>query len=60
MAVSPATCQFETYGIRLTCTCGAQQYYGGVDAHIYICTSCHAHYKLAQTQEGLKVEEVDK
>jgi Zn finger protein HypA/HybF involved in hydrogenase expression len=59
MAVSVATCHLERYGLRLTCACGTEQYYAGVDAHIYICNTCHAHYQIVQTQTGSAVEEVD-
>jgi Zn finger protein HypA/HybF involved in hydrogenase expression len=59
MAVSTATCHLEPYGMRLTCACGTEQYYGGVDAHIYICSTCQTHYRVVETQAGLKVETVD-
>ena len=59
MAVSVATCHLETYGLRLTCACGAEQYYAGVDAYTSICNTCAAHYRIAQTSAGYAVEEVD-
>ena len=59
MAASAATCHLEPYGLCLTCACGAEQYYAGVDAHTYICNTCNAHYHIAQTQAGYAVEEVD-
>jgi Zn finger protein HypA/HybF involved in hydrogenase expression len=58
MARSAATCHWEPYGLRLTCVCGTEQYYAGVDAHIYICTTCQAHYQIVQTPAGVTVEEV--
>jgi hypothetical protein len=59
MAVSAATCHLETFGLCLTCACGAEQYYAGVDAHTYICNTCAAHYRIVQTPAGYAVEEVD-
>ena len=59
MAVSAATCHLEPYGLSLTCACGAEQYYTGVDAHTYICNTCNAHYHIVQTEAGYAVEEVD-
>jgi hypothetical protein len=59
MAVSPATCHVETFGMRLIWACGVEHSYAGVDASISICPSRHAHYQIVQTQDGFKVEEVD-
>jgi hypothetical protein len=58
MTVAHAICTVEPFGIRLTCACGTIQYYAGIDAHICICSTCHAHYRLTQTKDGYAVEDV--
>jgi Zn finger protein HypA/HybF involved in hydrogenase expression len=59
MAVSTATAHLEPYGLRLTCVCGTEQYYAGVDAHIFICATCQTHYRIVQTSAGVEVEKVE-
>ena len=45
----------ELVGMRLQCLCGQEQFYSGVDEHVYACTACHREYHLHQAGPAIVV-----
>ena len=55
MQEATAQVRREAFGIRLRCLCEHEQFYSGVDEHVYVCAACHREYQLLQTGTDIAI-----